>query len=66
MVTIADCPVNKNTTALPLAPLRLAMVKQPPYYLCDFFTLQHSIKSPQPAALSGQPAVLVNEIEPDL
>ena len=65
MVTVAERPVNKIPSASPLAPPVASYGKATPYYLRDFFTLQHSIISPQPAAL-GQPAVLVNEFEPDL
>ena len=65
MELFAALSCEQILTALPLAPPVASYGKATPYYLCDLFTLQHSIISPQLAAL-GQPAVLVNEFEPDL
>ena len=59
MVTVAERPVNKNTTALPLAPPVASYGKATSIITnVTFFTLQHSIKVHFQLPQGGQPVVL--------
>ena len=67
MVTVAERPVNKNTTALPLAPpvasygKATSIITNVTFLLCST-VLKSTVGSPR----EDSQLYLVNEIEPDL